>query len=240
MSLLWVCAAIAALTSHCLLFSQILFVFLLIFFTSNPTQSPFPLHSFSITISRKINSYSRLQGLARLGMDETVKDLAAKTPTTSSSSSSTSRAPPKPQLLDLFDITPVADGLCSVLSIAEIINLTRTCKRLSTLDKNLILSQWNVNRLLGRFVDKPREFRSQMAECDAVVSGSQALQFFERVHWKEADLDVFIRMGSGVDKFCEYLMETEGYKHVSTRTDDGKVDYDTLDLVLVIALAFRA
>ncbi|KAF8534796.1 hypothetical protein BDD12DRAFT_858694 [Trichophaea hybrida] len=32
-----------------------------------------------------------------------------------------------------------------------------------------------------------------MGECDAVLSGSAALQFFDRVRWSECDLDIYVK-----------------------------------------------
>lgn len=51
-----------------------------------------------------------------------------------------------------------------------------------------------------------------MGRHDALVSGSVALQFFERVLWKEADLDIFVEQGENAEAFAKYLTETEGYK----------------------------
>ncbi len=50
-----------------------------------------------------------------------------------------------------------------------------------------------------------------MGLYDAVISGSFALQFFERVFWKDSDMNVFIKKGAGADTFCPYLAEEEGY-----------------------------
>lgn len=120
-----------------------------------------------------------------------------------------------PSFLDIFDLEsrfPVFDRICFYLPINSIIALTRTCRKLSTLYQSLIPRQWNVDRLLGRFVRNPQLFRSQMGRCDALVSGSAAIQFFDRVFWKEADLDIYIEEGENADAFGEYLTEMEGYK----------------------------
>ena len=50
-----------------------------------------------------------------------------------------------------------------------------------------------------------------MARHDALVSGSFVLQFFERVTWRESDLDIFIEHGEGANKFGSYLVDKEGY-----------------------------
>ena len=53
-----------------------------------------------------------------------------------------------------------------------------------------------VRRLLTR---KPR-----------TVSGSLALQFFERTTWSSSDLDIYVR-ATGSASFSRYLCEKEGY-----------------------------
>ena len=51
-----------------------------------------------------------------------------------------------------------------------------------------------------------------MGKHDALVSGSFAVQFFERLTWKKSDLDIFIEQGSGALAFEQYLCEREGYR----------------------------
>lgn len=54
-----------------------------------------------------------------------------------------------------------------------------------------------------------------MGKSNAIVSGSVALQFFERVVWKDSDLDIYICEGRQADAFEKYLTEEEGYKMIS-------------------------
>ena len=73
-----------------------------------------------------------------------------------------------------------------------------------------IQAQWNIDKYLHRFVSDPKKFRSQLGAYDALVSGSLALQFFERVVWPDSDLDVFINV-KNVEAFSRYLVTEEGY-----------------------------
>jgi len=106
---------------------------------------------------------------------------------------------------------PVFDRICSYLGIGDIISMTRTCKRLSGLYQALLATQWNVDRALRRFVNDPYRFRSKLGEYDAIVSGSFALQFFDRVIWPESDLDIYISQ-TQQEQFEAYLCESEDYK----------------------------
>jgi len=117
-------------------------------------------------------------------------------------------------LLDLFDLEryyPVFKNLCSCLGIGEIVALTRTCKKLSSLYQILLKRHWDVDTGLRRFVDDPLRFRSQLRKQNAVISGSFALQFFERVVWEDSDLDIYAQAGLPTTYLAQYLRETEGY-----------------------------
>lgn len=128
------------------------------------------------------------------------------------------------KLYTLFDLSseyPVGIRICHFLSIADIIALTRTCRTLSSLYKSLIPSQWNLNSRLQPFVDNVTGFRSEMAKCDALISGSFALQFFDRTLWPRSDLDINVR--NSAEQFERYLRNVEGYKLL--RSTEGK-NYD--------------
>ncbi|MCJ1469260.1 hypothetical protein MMC07_007893 [Pseudocyphellaria aurata] len=134
-----------------------------------------------------------------------------------------------PSFLDVFHREsryPIFDRICSFLPIDSIVALTRTCRGLSELYRYLIPLQWNVDRLLSRFVSDPDRFRSQMGRHNALVSGSVALQFFERVLWKEADLDIYVEQGESAEAFAKYLTESEGYKLNSRKGGEyGQTDF---------------
>lgn len=119
---------------------------------------------------------------------------------------------------------PIVNRICEMLPIADVINLTRTCKQLCGLYKALVPAQWSINRKLQRFVRDPQGFRTQMSKCDALISGSFAVQYFERVTWKDSDLDVFVRYGLGTDSFHLYVCAVEGYQYVKTTKNQDYAD----------------
>ena len=59
-----------------------------------------------------------------------------------------------------------------------------------------------------------------MGQTGALVSGSFAVQYFERVTWEESDLDIFVKGGAGADAFGKYLMETEDYEFHTAKGQD--------------------
>jgi hypothetical protein len=65
---------------------------------------------------------------------------------------------------------------------------------------------------LSKFVaDSPR-FCLQLRESEAVISGSFALQFFERITCQDSDLDIFIKHGNKVGALSDHLTAVEGYQ----------------------------
>ncbi|KAL9580239.1 MAG: hypothetical protein Q9212_004611 [Teloschistes hypoglaucus] len=129
-------------------------------------------------------------------------------------------------ILDYDSQYPVCDRICSFLPIGDLVNLTRTCRQLSSLYQNLLPAQWNVDRRLLGFVNDPKALRSFMGKHDVLISGSFAIQFFERVTWKESDLDLYAEAGPSTEALDKYLCEKEGYR-ISRRT--GGVDYWPID-----------
>lgn len=126
----------------------------------------------------------------------------------------------QPSFLSTFDREshyPIFSAFCDCLSIAEIISLTRTCKRFSGLYQYLLPVQWDVDKALRRYVDDPQGFRTQMARCDALINGDFACEYFERVVWSYDSLDLYIQPGLGPELFSKYLLHTAGYSEVIPR-----------------------
>jgi len=98
--------------------------------------------------------------------------------------------------------------ICSHLDTLDIIHLSRVCRLTAHLPRSI----WNINRHLSSWVYAPVAFRDMMAQCNAVVSGSDALQFLSREKFDDSDLDVYIERSDEILKFCDYLIESERYK----------------------------
>ncbi|KAK8206878.1 hypothetical protein M8818_004713 [Zalaria obscura] len=110
--------------------------------------------------------------------------------------------------------------IAKYLDVGSLVALTRTCKRLSGVYQTLLqgTEQWNVDYKLYNFVNNPRALRYTMGKCGALISGSFALQFFERANWEDADLDIFVEDGADAAEMVQYVEQIEHYgdaKHVS-------------------------
>ena len=125
----------------------------------------------------------------------------------------------KPTFTSIFDRNtcyPFFVRVCAHLSIAEIVALTRTCKKFADLYQYLVPTYWDVNRRLHRFVRDPHGFRSQMAKFDALIAGSFVIQFFERTSWEVSDLDIYVEGDERANAFQSYLLNKEEYTEISS------------------------
>jgi hypothetical protein len=75
-----------------------------------------------------------------------------------------------------------------------------------------------------------------MTRCDALISGSFALQFFDRVVWSESDLDIYVQhsrltaQSEESDALAQYLVSVEGYA-LDRMQDVTQISYhDKLDI----------
>ena len=66
------------------------------------------------------------------------------------------------------------------------------------------------NKRLAYYFDDPLSFRSLMARTHMVISGSFALQFFDRSFYSNSDLDLYILPDRSIVEVGSYLLE-EGY-----------------------------
>lgn len=87
-----------------------------------------------------------------------------------------------------------------------------------------ISSTWDADQFFSSWFRRPEEFRSILGQCEGVVSGSQALQFFETSHFTGSDLDIFLPPDS-VDLLSCFLFR-EHY-HFATGHHSGGSSYST-------------
>lgn len=74
---------------------------------------------------------------------------------------------------------------------------------------------FRMDRLLVPFFASYSEFRELQSRTGTLISGSTALQFFDRVSYPEADLDLYVgRLFAG--DVVAYVRDKEGYKFEPT------------------------
>lgn len=118
----------------------------------------------------------------------------------------------RPTFLDIFDESqyPVFATICELISVDSIVALSQTCKPLSNLYKRIQPTQWNIDRRLGEYFKEPSQVRSLMGECDALISGRFAVEFFERTKFPQRLLEIYVEI-SKAERFVTHLVEVENY-----------------------------
>lgn len=119
----------------------------------------------------------------------------------------------RPTFLDIFDEAqyPIFARICELIPVDSILALNQTCKSLSNLYKRIQPTQWNIDRRLGEYFRQPTRVRSLMGECDALISGRFAVEFFERTKFPERVLEIYVE-ACKAEIFATYLVEVENYQ----------------------------
>jgi hypothetical protein len=112
----------------------------------------------------------------------------------------------------IFKVALVFDLICRSLEPSSITALQQTCRTIYGLLQDVIQRQWSINYHLQQYVVNPIALRSQIALCNALISGSVALQFFNRSVWEDSTLDIFVyKGGHNMDRISQHLIIQEGY-----------------------------
>ncbi|KAK7682829.1 hypothetical protein QCA50_014213 [Cerrena zonata] len=104
----------------------------------------------------------------------------------------------------------IYDIVLSYCTPASFLCLARTCKSAHAAVKSYMQRAFNINRILSRFLTSPLAFRQMQARTGALLSGSAALQFFDRSYYPESDLDIYADFKHRIE-VGEFLFK-EGYE----------------------------
>ncbi|KAI0076966.1 hypothetical protein K474DRAFT_1754359 [Panus rudis PR-1116 ss-1] len=77
---------------------------------------------------------------------------------------------------------------------STLIRFRATCYRAYLIVNNYIQRKHRIDRLLGRFFDDPLGFRNMQARTATLISGSIALQFFNKKYYEDSDMDLYVPM----------------------------------------------
>lgn len=75
---------------------------------------------------------------------------------------------------------------------------------------------WDLDHYFSRWFSNPITFRHLLKTCNGVVSGSQALQFFDRTQYPESDMDIFLPL-DGVKELGFWLQHDMGYRYSESK-----------------------
>lgn len=113
----------------------------------------------------------------------------------------------------LFARAPIYDLVFSYLSPRSLVRFALTCRAVYLAVAGFKRRAFNINRHFSRYFNAPVAFRSLQAKTNTLVSGSNALQFFDRTFYLNADLDIYTHPGHSFE-VAQFLVEVEGYRFV--------------------------
>ncbi|KAH8801906.1 hypothetical protein DL96DRAFT_1634551 [Flagelloscypha sp. PMI_526] len=125
----------------------------------------------------------------------------------------------------LFNVidSDVLGYICIFLTGLELCLLRRVCKASLTIVDQYMHRVFSVDRILSRFFTPEEiiELRRIQAETDFVISGSAAVQFFERISYPNSDLDLYIDEQQ-MEKLALF-MEKSGYAFKKTPSQPDNI-----------------
>ncbi|KAH9918719.1 uncharacterized protein BXZ73DRAFT_52754 [Epithele typhae] len=114
-----------------------------------------------------------------------------------------------------FGRPPVYDGIFSCCTTLSLVRLSATSCEIRAAVVEHRQRAFNVDKRLRRFFADPRAFRALMARTGMLVSGSFALQLFDRTIYPSADLDCYVYADGKVVDIAAHLVR-EGYTYCPT------------------------
>ncbi|KAI0349679.1 hypothetical protein OH77DRAFT_1490395 [Trametes cingulata] len=93
---------------------------------------------------------------------------------------------------DLLEDRRICASLFSHVSARTLLRLDRLCRLAHSAVGTYMKAAFDVNTLLARFFSDPLGFRVLQAHTGTLVSGSSALQFFDRTFYPASDLDLYV------------------------------------------------
>ena len=122
--------------------------------------------------------------------------------------------PPTREIVaQMFGRAPVYDAIFSCLTPLALARMASVNRNIRMGVKDFQERAYNINKLLQHFFDDPLAFRSLMACTHLVISGSFALQFFDRSFYYHSDLDLYVHPNNSIVDIGRHLVQ-EGYSFI--------------------------
>jgi hypothetical protein len=119
------------------------------------------------------------------------------------------------ELSDLLStrFAPIQERLLPLLGVVEIVALTKTSKKFADMNEALRTKEYSINLKLKRWFSDPVAFRSVQAQCDALIIGDFARQFFPRLTALTNSLT--LSLGDPYMSIVKFLT-ADGYAHIES------------------------
>lgn len=127
-----------------------------------------------------------------------------------------------PRTAKILNVEYIADTILDAVSPVDIMYFALTCRLARRTVARYRVFTFNINRRLRRFFHNPLAFRSLQARTHTLISGSFALQFFDRTIYPESDLDLYTH--PGFSKSVGEWLIGEGYEFKASPTQDPSFD----------------
>ena len=121
------------------------------------------------------------------------------------------------KIYDILDRPSFLDKIFHYCTPLSIYRVKATCRDANVAVQDYVARTFDINDRLKHFFEDPISFRVLQARTSAIVSGSNALQLFDRSHYERSDLDVYV---SGVDstlEVCKWLRKNSYVYYPSQR-----------------------
>ncbi|KAJ7195144.1 hypothetical protein B0H12DRAFT_1198091 [Mycena haematopus] len=131
------------------------------------------------------------------------------------------RSTQKSAAMQFFDLRMGPhEALFSQMPARDLVRLMQTCRRIHFLVKEVC---FNLTRLLGRFFGASGvdQFRQMQRLTGTIISGSIALQFFNRLTWHNSDLDIYVSRASAA--FAALFIVDNGYTFKPRKSQDKNI-----------------
>ncbi|KIJ64107.1 hypothetical protein HYDPIDRAFT_28996 [Hydnomerulius pinastri MD-312] len=153
-------------------------------------------------------------------------------PTPSSSVSHRYLPQASPATLDrwqeILSRAPIYELIFACLSPRTLVRVSVTCRAAYLAVAAFKHRAFNINRHLSKYFKDPLAFRSLQAATGTLISGSNALQFLDRTHYPESDLDLYTHPGHAFE-VCKWLIEAEGYRFAPRETQEQEWEKEIKD-----------
>lgn len=132
----------------------------------------------------------------------------------------------QPSLIELMSTRHgrrhVSSALFASFSAQSLLRFSRTCQDARAMVTEYIKDTFSVHTTLVRFFPDPSGFRSLQARTGTLISGSVALQFFDRAFYPTSDLDLYVH--SKHRREVGLWLLSMGYTFTPSRGQDSHFD----------------
>ena len=136
---------------------------------------------------------------------------------------------PRPTIEAVISNIEVSDALFAILSPIPLLRFARTSRLIYHAVLSYIHHAFNIEAQLSRFFSNPTSFRTLQGRTNTLISGSTALQFFDRSYYPSSDLDLYTPMEHQLE-VGDWLIH-EGYVFRPSESQPGTFKAAAFDII---------